>query len=455
MGVHRILFWVGWINLTVIHSVWAEAFRSPLQDSAAMAQGNAFRAQADNPSAIYYNPAGTTQLTGIQHSFGIQFVNLNTQFRSASGDRIENDLGNIIGLPPPGQLFITGNLQSLNHPLLTNITLGLGIQSLYGFSTKYPENGPFASVMTRAQLPLLNIKPTIAYKLNQQLSLGFGIDIFTFASFLGGGHSEQESIAAGNIPDTLPGQKLELNGSGTTVGYNFSLLWTPWVTETKKPRINVGFIWRSQAELPLNGELRADGRKVANTETALRFPESYEWGIAIWPVRAAQHEWKVEVDVDYVQWSSIRDFDTKFSNGMILHNPQNWDDTFTLGVGSEWKWIKPVAQPNWTYALRAGYIRSHSPVPDRNLNPAFPDSNLHGITTGIGFICHGGGKILWLISCGNMGRGVFFPKAMTIDLAYLALLYESRKVSGNLFMGINGRYETTTHAGSITFKMDF
>ena len=31
-----------------------------------MAQGNAFTAQADGASAVYYNPAGMTQLPGIQ-----------------------------------------------------------------------------------------------------------------------------------------------------------------------------------------------------------------------------------------------------------------------------------------------------------------------------------------------------------------------------------------------------
>jgi long-chain fatty acid transport protein len=38
----------------------ADGYRNPFQGAAAIAQGNAFAAQADDPTAIYYNPAGMT-----------------------------------------------------------------------------------------------------------------------------------------------------------------------------------------------------------------------------------------------------------------------------------------------------------------------------------------------------------------------------------------------------------
>ena len=44
--------------------VSANGFRLPDQDAFATARGEAFVATADNPSAIYYNPAGITQIRG-------------------------------------------------------------------------------------------------------------------------------------------------------------------------------------------------------------------------------------------------------------------------------------------------------------------------------------------------------------------------------------------------------
>src|SRR5687767_13117234 len=48
--------------------VSAGAFRIFDQSASATAQGGAFAAQADDPSAIYFNPAGLTQLSGVQTS---------------------------------------------------------------------------------------------------------------------------------------------------------------------------------------------------------------------------------------------------------------------------------------------------------------------------------------------------------------------------------------------------
>lgn len=74
-------------------------------------------------------------------------------------------------------------------------------------------------------LPLLDIKPTVAYKVSDRLSLRLGTDIFTFASFIGEGQTESLSISSGTggIP---AGSRVELNGKGTTAGLNASVLYT-------------------------------------------------------------------------------------------------------------------------------------------------------------------------------------------------------------------------------------
>ena len=51
----------------------------------------------------------------------------------------------------------------------------------------------------------------------------------------------------------------------------------------------LGFVWRSQAVLPLNGSLLANGTKVADITSSIRFPESYEMAFAYWPLRNASH----------------------------------------------------------------------------------------------------------------------------------------------------------------------
>src|SRR2546427_5814373 len=65
--------------------------RIPNQDAAAIARGNAFVATADNPSAMYYNPAGISQLEGHNIDVGSLFyLNIQVDYESPSGAPTKN-----------------------------------------------------------------------------------------------------------------------------------------------------------------------------------------------------------------------------------------------------------------------------------------------------------------------------------------------------------------------------
>ena len=287
------------------------------------------------------------------------------------------------------------------------------------------------------------------------LSIGIGADVFTFASFIGEGNAERQSIALGNIPGTSPGDQLELTGSGTTAGMNASILFTPLRNEEGKPLLNIGFVWRSRAVLPLDGQLLANGRLVADTRSSITFPEIYEWSLAGWPVRNHDHEWKVEVDVHLVRWQTIRNFDTHLSNGVTIAQPQRWDNAVSIFAGTEFNWLNLSTLPDWEIATRAGYIRTHTPVPDANFDPAVPDADNHTFSVGAGFACHGSARFLGLFHCQGDGEGVFVRKGLVVDLAYQYVLWDSRTVTVNPIPGLNGTYKTQTHAGVITLQVNF
>src|SRR6266513_1286369 len=67
-----------WLPLTA----GAVGFRMPNQDPEGIARGNAEAATADNPSAIYYNPAGNTQLEGQQARAGLYLISADTDYTS-------------------------------------------------------------------------------------------------------------------------------------------------------------------------------------------------------------------------------------------------------------------------------------------------------------------------------------------------------------------------------------
>jgi len=78
-------------------------FRLPNQDPEAIARGNAFVATADNPSAIYYNPAGITQLEGQNLQAGIYLLDVNVDYDPLIGTHTENKSE----IQPVPQLYYT------------------------------------------------------------------------------------------------------------------------------------------------------------------------------------------------------------------------------------------------------------------------------------------------------------------------------------------------------------
>ena len=241
---------------------------------------------------------------------------------------------------------MSANLGSLGLDRLSDVTIGLGLNSPFGLNTRYPVDGPFNTVVTSAALPLLDIKPTIAYKFNDQLAIGVNADIYTFASFLGQGHAEQRQVGSG----TLAGASLEFNGNGTGAGAAFSLLYTPLRNSDGKPIASVGLVYRTQAVLPLSGSFLVNGAKVADASTNLVLPQIFTGGIAIWPVRTSGREWKMELDVEYVEWKSNRNLDIHLSTGVVVPQPQQWKNVPVVAIGTEYKWL----DPEWLPSLGCG-----------------------------------------------------------------------------------------------------
>jgi long-chain fatty acid transport protein len=264
---------------------------------------------------------------------------------------------------------------------------------------------------------------------------------------------EQRSVWPGGFG--IPaGSAIELNGTDTTAGFNVSLLYTPYRNADGKPLVNIGLVYRSQATLHLTGEFRANGALVADAAATFVLPQVYSAGLAVWPVRSSDHEWKLELDVDYVGWKSVRNLDVHLSNGAVIPNPQNWQNAYNVMIGTEYKWLRLDSMPDWEMALRAGYLTQQTQVPDRTFNPGIPSAMSHVPSIGIGLVCKENGW-LWRIKCGSLGIGPVKPKLIGLDVAYQAAFYEIRTISGNRNPTVDGRYDTFIHHGAISLRFNY
>lgn len=426
----------------------ADSYRLPYQGTAAAGQGEAFAAQADDASALYYNPAGLARLKGVQVSAGMSLVGGDVQFTSKTGQKYYADFGGDFAFPAPSNFYLTANLKDLGFNALGPLTLGLGVTSPYGLAARWNGTTPFTSIVTRARLPMLDIKPTLAYAVNDMIAFGLGLDIYTFASFIGSGGLELNALVPG-VAST------QINGNGTMVGYNASLLVTPWRNEAGQPLLNVGFVYRSGGDFGLNGTYIVNGAMMAKAKTALTLPDIFVGAVAGWPIRDRSHEWKIEYDMEFVQWSAVKTVDIYLSSGQEMHIPQNWHSIYTASLGTEFKWLESSVLPDWDIALRAGYQHSNNPIPDYTFSPQLADNTWDGVAIGLGLSCRDKGRFLGLLECGNNDNKAFTARRMGLDLAFQAFFYTPRYVAANIQPSAEGRYQNSAFVGSLNFNLSY
>ena len=194
-----------------------------------------------------------------------------------------------------------------------------------------------------------------------------------------------------------------------------------------------------------------NGGFVANARTTIELPQIVKGAIAVWPIRNQSREWKVEVDLDYADWTAFKNLNLILSNGVTVPFARNYGDAYVVMVGTEHKWMQLASLPEWEMALRGGYVRSQTPIPSQNFEPAVPDSDFNAISVGLGMLCTGNGGFLGLIPCGEYG-----VSAIGLDLAYQVLLFQQRGISNNIQGAlINGTWDSLIHVGAMSLRMNF
>src|SRR5947199_4748064 len=149
---------------------WAGGVSFNEQGAAASGKANAFAGEANDPSAIFYNPAGITQLPGTQLMFGTSIVKLDSIFRTSTPSG-ESQLQDQFPIIP--HFYITHRFKQWDE----RVSIGLGVYTPFGIVVDWPDNwwGRFNTTDARLRVTVYN--PTVAYQALPELSVAAGIRI--------------------------------------------------------------------------------------------------------------------------------------------------------------------------------------------------------------------------------------------------------------------------------------
>ncbi|HEX9046286.1 MAG TPA: outer membrane protein transport protein [Verrucomicrobiae bacterium] len=405
----------------------AEGFRNPTIGTLDLGRSGGRIAQVDDSSAVQQNPANLVEVTNAEVQVTPSIVYISADFQSSL-------TGQTATAKDPWKVLPNAFASvPLNND---RIALGLGVTAPYGLGSEWDQNGaafaPYFGVLRYqtpyySELQTINLNPTVAIRLTDNLSIGIGLDAMWsdltlkqyYPSFLLGGAFESNTRS---------------EGDGWGWGGNLGLTWK--IT----PRQRLAITYRSPIDVDYSGSFNMNNltptemglgiTPSSSFNTTMKFPTIVAAGYGI----DVTDKIRLETDFEWVEFSRFKSLNLNAGNNSLLfallgkspNVPESWHNTFTLGIGGDWQFAE-----HWV--LRAGYQYFESPVPNSTFSPTIPDSNQNVITLGIGW--HG--------------------RHHSLEAAYGLDFYNDRHIRNNQVAAFNGNYSFNVHLLSFAYRYSF
>ncbi|OAQ21251.1 OmpP1/FadL family transporter [Thermosulfurimonas dismutans] len=355
-----------WISCT--GSLWAAGFQLFNEGSArVMGLGAAVTGRTDMVEAVWYNPSATAFFKDPEVMTGLALVMPSVEFESDSGRDYEmTDM-----VHPLPFLYAA-------YPLNDRFTLNFSFNVPYGLTTDWDGDweGRYEAVYT--SLRCYFFTPSIAVKLTDRLSFGFGAQVV---------YADAE-LRKYLVPGTPI--KTKLTGDDWAAGWLVSL------TYKIREDTAIGIIYRSQINLHLEGDAKyynTEGIFLGplpasslfingDGEVLLDLPDTLSVGITTRVIPRLT----LSFDLLWSGWSTYDQLKFKYEYepgefpakpGSIIQ-PKDWDDVLAVRFGVEY-----ALSDTWT--LRFGYVYDPSPIDDDTRGAELPTDDRQLFNFGMGY----------------------------------------------------------------------
>ncbi|MCU0808498.1 MAG: outer membrane protein transport protein [Candidatus Contendobacter sp.] len=376
------------LGIAGLLTVTGQAYASGLQltEQSVTGLGRAFAGGSlpnDDASSAYYNPADMMLGKGMQAQAGFTFIGITTDAENkGSTTRLPANLGDVLTKPGTLPVFVTiptqgrdddGGTDNLvpNGYYITDINdrmrFGVSLNAPFAVSTSYGKNWVGRYHAVDSDLTTIDINPSLGYRVNDNLSLGFGVSVQyaeakltqalfnPFSPFVKDGYAELE---------------------GDDWGYGFNL----GATYEFDSNTRVGLSYRSRIKFTLEGD-----RTISNYIPGRNgeIPAKVDWTAPDWLMLSAykrlDDKWAIMGGLRWTNWSLFQELRFKYADGSQTVIEEKWDDSWTFNIGVSYDY-----NPEWTF--RAGYQYDQTPVPSAEYrNPRIPDSDRNAFAVGFSY----------------------------------------------------------------------
>jgi len=308
----------------------------------ASGMGNAYAgaaAVAEDASTIFFNPAGLTRVEGSQLVMAAHVIAPSAKFSDGGSVLVANGNG--------GDAGVTALVPNFYYamPLTPDVKFGVGVNAPFGLTTEY--DGTWAGQLQaiKSDMKTININPTLAWRVNDRLSLGFGLDWQ---------YIEAELTQAAGIGVNPP--QAVMKGDDSSWGWNIGLLWDI-DADTR-----LGLAHRSGVSHHLTGTLG-----VLSIYADVAMPNASSLSL----MRRLTPRWELLVDVTKTGWSQFQKLEVvnQATNLPVSTVNESWRNSMRYSVGVNFR-------PGREWTWRFGLAYDETPVPDlTHRTPRIPDAD--------------------------------------------------------------------------------
>jgi len=446
----------------------------------ARGMGGAFRAVADDWSAVYYNPAGLAKIEQSQLNWTLDLNNLRPAYDPdvsidgyefgypTTGERYPDDIiawspnmaGVVVG---PFGLPLTAAF-AIFEPFDENVTW-----DLYRFLPAYDTiNSKLPEYDFIFDFDVIDFHASFAKSfMEDRLHLGCGFSLLRGDLYTGRIYHEPNEL--GYPYDIRPYEYFVTSSVSDAYGFGFGA--DVGILFDVNDKISVGANYRTKSTLKMDGDIiqslyTPDSREYQNSipyteekldtlfsghtftakhegDIEMTMPSEFGLGVSVRPSETVT----LAADVKFTQWSELEDLDIEYTmiNGMTgwsnidamltsLSYPYQWDDAVRFSAGIE-------SQVKDNIIVRGGYSYDQSPVPDDQATPLIIDTgDSHHIAGGLSYFYN---KFEFAVT----GEIVSMPDRDVDDLTDIN--------DDGIWDNLNGTYTNTSYNASFSVTLRF
>lgn len=309
--------------------------------------------------SITWNPATMTDFAGFQMSGTSTWISPNSSIKPSESTIL---LYSHIGAPTSatgdignGGRFVPAT--QISYQLSDHWWVGLTVDAPFGLATVIRPDTAAAFYGTNTQVTDVDFTPMLAYKVNDWLTLGAGLQV------------NYITIKVDNsLTPLVPGSALSVDGDGWGVGYKLGMTLKPFAgTE-----LGVGY--RSQMQQSITGNLQTNipitglsgvilpGR--LGVTSSLTLPDQLNVGLR----QAVNDKIDLALGYQWTHWSLFKSFNVNGPYGPAIPLAFDYSNGWLISGGGDYKWDDRTT-------LRAGVGYEHSPISDTVRSVRLPDVN--------------------------------------------------------------------------------